>query len=1338
MWRTLFSIFILRTHLNDFARLGVAEETFLLHGIGLLVELIAEEGRPNYVQEYKSAMDCLIMFLQGAWRRWQQLGCCDADNRAERPKHSTIPVLIDDASRFVNRMIDICFNILDMLAGERSKCLSLLELTMRTLFEAFRRQTSVWTSFKEHPRKLELHRRLLFHEDTAIVTSTTKVIRPFSLDMDSADDVADFYMGMFMGCLADALETPTHWYVFDLTIGAMHANRKLRHDEDQARTILKALINCMWKHQHTESVDHPVPDMAMCGLLKLVREAVVVVRSFKNPLGFDGLSLKIFDKLLFPPLKSSSSRPLVSTEARTTAYQLVQGVCETPEDFEALLEVTKTSLLTANGDPHVRYPGDSEWLRPATKCSGLTNLGMTCYMNSLLQQLYANVHFRRFIFSTELVDGAKQELLDHVQQLFACMQNDYEWTSNTLNLAKILNVQVDSQEDVHGFYEDFLSKLEASMPDDAAKTTLRSFFTGKLISQIKGECGHVSPKTEPFVDLPIIVKNKASLEDSLQEFVQGEPMEGANMYKCMACDAEEGGRLVNAMKRACPEEMPDNLTFCLKRFTFEAMLGIDGKVNDRFEFPQSIDMSRYHRKHLDNPEAKIDKDVFELVGVIVHQGTLNLGHYWSYVLLRNTGAPDRRCWVKLEDRFVSSVEGGVQEVQRECLGGQFYNNGNERADNAYVLFYQRKSSLEEQIALPGPVFDPTSSYLLPPKVAIPERLATEIHHQNEWRHRISQLFDNQLDGFMRFMLTAYRNHRVDTPTQSETGSQDGREPDQAAVMSRPSTSSDHLIKLISETAVVYVQRIAVTDSAGAVKPKACFNLLRNLIADQQRFAIHLLDHVTADANWFSGVVARNQNTAVRALVCEFVLTALASVREQDLMFYWEVFGRLLTSHALVMSNSDAACIDLEQYFGFAAALAALGATETAMVLDKGYLVWAFELLRIPLDESLRKRHRGMDKILKLNPEKLSALYTFIHAILDGHASMSDYGAFQDHNETPGPHLVIDDAVVPLQCLELRWIYSWYRDIAPQEFVWLHLTHAAHHPQFFSKWQDYAPGKLLRLFMHPEKSPSRFRDQIDDAILRHVEREETCLSNLLHLVLNYVSVATPQDALRVFNVLTRTLADWEDQELVAVRFARVAMDICPVACVDNLQPWVVKYLSSDKSNVRAITERFLNDKVFGGEVLTDDPTLNSTRSRSLRYLVRELTDQANDAYRKEEPRGQWESVTRILGVAEKWMIRLHVEGKKELKDGNQAGKVNNMLEVELGELSGQIVRVNEANRFFADWNADDEDDDDVVEIGVGPGLRGGLRSGSASAKLRSDDDDEVTDDEYEEWSDSPVR
>lgn len=62
-------------------------------------------------------------------------------------------------------------------------------------------------------------------------------------------------------------------------------------------------------------------------------------------------------------------------------------------------------------------------------------------------------------------------------------------------------------------------------------------------------------------------------------------------------------------------------------------------MNDYFEFPPDLDMSKYTQEYLNkaakSSEFKLKHPAeyynFELVGVVVHNGTADSGHYYSYI-----------------------------------------------------------------------------------------------------------------------------------------------------------------------------------------------------------------------------------------------------------------------------------------------------------------------------------------------------------------------------------------------------------------------------------------------------------------------------------------------------------------------------------------------------------------------------------------------------------------------------------------------------------------------------------------------------------------------------------
>lgn len=84
----------------------------------------------------------------------------------------------------------------------------------------------------------------------------------------------------------------------------------------------------------------------------------------------------------------------------------------------------------------------------------------------------------------------------------------------------------------------------------------------------------------------------------------------------------------------------DNLIIHQKRFEFDIELMRRTKVNDYCEFPMTLSMEQYTREGLlrkEKPEANITLPhppsyyEYELAGILVHMGTSDSGHYYSYI-----------------------------------------------------------------------------------------------------------------------------------------------------------------------------------------------------------------------------------------------------------------------------------------------------------------------------------------------------------------------------------------------------------------------------------------------------------------------------------------------------------------------------------------------------------------------------------------------------------------------------------------------------------------------------------------------------------------------------------
>ena len=219
----------------------------------------------------------------------------------------------------------------------------------------------------------------------------------------------------------------------------------------------------------------------------------------------------------------------------------------------------------------------------------------------------------------------------------------------------------------------------------------------------------------------------------------------------LTCD-----RNVDAVKRACLKDIPDNLIFHLKRFDFNLRTLQRSKINDYFAFPNRIDMRPYTIEHLSNSTEDLPSDIFELVGVLVHSGTAESGHYYSYIRERPT-ANKSETWVELNDDIVTSWD--PAQMENSCFGGPDYRppfdaNGivYEKNYSAYMLFYQRSSSLQKEqdelldSKLPSPLH-----------VDMPEPLAETILAENASLLRRHCIYD---PAHIRFVDLAVEQARA--------------------------------------------------------------------------------------------------------------------------------------------------------------------------------------------------------------------------------------------------------------------------------------------------------------------------------------------------------------------------------------------------------------------------------------------------------------------------------------------------------------------------------------------------------------------------------------------------
>jgi len=488
-------------------------------------------------------------------------------------------------------------------------------------------------------------------------------------------------------------------------------------------------------------------DLVLVGLYNLARRALQLepslVSVYEAANIVDVIYKDIFELPVPDASSSGSSSKIVppkckSPHACRAAFELLAAYCRLkPQTMTKLVSMLapfhqappRTTIYNAWS-----YSPQADETRTVPYV-GLNNMGATCYINSTLQQLFMIPHFRKHLLEIELntepsTDGTvnpaadpKNELIvKSLRQLQLVVASLQESNLTAYNPASFIGTLTDStgaplnpcvQEDSATFMvrliDNFNKILKGSPYEDHLNRSVGGVFANELIGM--NTCPHARSRPDEFVTIPVEVRGMNTLEEALRAFVKPEMLEGSNGFRCDQCKAK-----VDTMKRLVIQHLPPTLCFQLKRFDmcYETFRTI--KLDDRLEFPEIVNMKPYTvegvpldprlKNHpgyvpgtVDGRPVEVRPDdyyLYKLRGVIVHYGTADGGHYYSYIqerLSREEEAQGKQGrWFEFNDSFVRPFDPKDLDEQTfggttaTTVGGRVYHRANA---NAYMLFYDR-------------------------------------------------------------------------------------------------------------------------------------------------------------------------------------------------------------------------------------------------------------------------------------------------------------------------------------------------------------------------------------------------------------------------------------------------------------------------------------------------------------------------------------------------------------------------------------------------------------------------------------------------------------------------
>lgn len=306
---------------------------------------------------------------------------------------------------------------------------------------------------------------------------------------------------------------------------------------------------------------------------------------------------------------------------------------------------------------------------------GFTNLGNTCYLNSIIQVLI-NINPLSTYIIRENVIKEKYPLLFSFHNILTLIQKkentEEDMEEYILSIGgfkeKLENIYSEfkgnEQHDTHelfitllNHFHEMFKKISNKKPEKCCHSLklkkpdsfIHKLFQGNIHSTITcKQCLHKSKTMEDFLILSIPIYS--TINESLKQYCSDEHLENTNAYDCSYCEQKQ-----HAVKQTQLWKLPPFLIIHLKRFNASGT-----KNNEPVLFPyKDLTITQAPPKY-----PTIHK--YNLTSIVFHHGLASFGHYTAAV-------KENQQWFHINDET-------IEKETKDTLPNK----------DAYILIYQNQ------------------------------------------------------------------------------------------------------------------------------------------------------------------------------------------------------------------------------------------------------------------------------------------------------------------------------------------------------------------------------------------------------------------------------------------------------------------------------------------------------------------------------------------------------------------------------------------------------------------------------------------------------------------------